>query len=1423
MNIESLLKTRLAELATKRRRLQLWSGLAAGWAGVALLGLLLVFVQRATGWASSLAFPLIASLGLVAAAFVLIRQRRQRPDWNELAAQIEARYPALDGRLLTAVQQHPQPDGQLSFLQDRLVRETLEHRRQSDWADVIPQSRLRVAQAAHWLAVVLLCVALSGLRVTGGHKLLARIVESEVTVTPGDVSLERGSSLVVLARFTGALPANVELLVSPNVAQVSRLRVNQGVSPASPAVSLAAEDIRRIPLIKSLSDPMFGGSVPEVASNLVYHVEFAGQRTRDFNVTVFEHPRLERADADLTFPDYTEQPQKHIPDTRRLSAVEGSRLDFTLHFNKPVASAQLVARDKERNTVPLIIETNRPLALLKQFTLTASKTYELQLVDAEGRTNKVPAQFVFEVLKNRPPELRIAAPRGDLRPSPLEEISFEGTVWDDFGVPAYGLAYALAGGEPRFVELGHNVPAREKRAFQTVLRLEDLDAQPDQLISWFVWADDLDPDGKLRRTTSDLFFVEVRPFEEVFREGQGMDGQGEGENSGQQGGRSGRLVELQKQIVLGTWKLRRENTAAPGPNHKIPPLPSSRDTNSQTAFPGTSNRNPNRNSLPMLGSLHVLAALPSGMRQPPAPAWRDVYSEPPLGEQAQALAGRDVAIRIKHRVMAQLAAQPGGDQPASPRTRTRGNSISSPSPTASLPGDISVLREAQAEALTQARAALEGRRDPRTADLWSGAVKNMEQALARLEAATTNSPEALTEALTAEQAAYQALLRVQEHEYQVSRSRNRNQRGGGSRDQQMQRQVEEMDLTQPENRYETQRLAQSPQTAQRREQLQVMNRLQELARRQQDLNDRLKELQTALQEARTDEERAEIQRRLKRLQEEEQQMLADADEVRQRMEQPENQSRMAEQRRQLEQTRQDVQRAAEAAGQGAVSQALAAGTRAQRQLQDLRDQLRKENSSQFADDLREMRAQARELARQQEDLLQKMNTEAGSERKSLSDSPRRPQMLEQLAQQKQHLTNLVERATEVSQQAEQAEPLLSSQLYDTVRKFTQDTAKDVKELQDQMLNHGPMTRTLLDKFKDTSEQDGAKLLELTSEMLRQDFLPQANETGQRSRSGLEQLKRGVERAAESVLGDDTEALRLAQQELDQLTSQLQLEMSQAEGTNSSSSSFSSSSSGDTNQLSAAARANQPGQSGQRSSQTAQNSSQTQQGSQTGEPGANQEGTQAQSPGEQPSSPRGGQQAGNSAQPNGAQASDQTDATAQDGQNGEPQPGQPNRLGRLARNAGPRDRANDGGSFNNAGGGAGGLWVDNFRENINRLLSDGSLRPVGPLTGEDFVLWSDRLREVEEMIEQPDLRNDVAAARERARVLRQAFKNDRKKPDWAVVRLQVMKPLAEVRDRIADELARRGSREALVPIDRDPVPNRYSDLVRRYYEELGKDK
>lgn len=102
-------------------------------------------------------------------------------------------------------------------------------------------------------------------------------------------------------------------------------------------------------------------------------------------------------------------------------------------------------------------------------------------------------------------------------------------------------------------------------------------------------------------------------------------------------------------------------------------------------------------------------------------------------------------------------------------------------------------------------------------------------------------------------------------------------------------------------------------------------------------------------------------------------------------------------------------------------------------------------------------------------------------------------------------------------------------------------------------------------------------------------------------------------------------------------------------------------------------------------------------------------------------------------------------------------------------------------------------------------------------------WSERLRDVEEMIDTPELRNEVARVRERAREMRNELKRHSKNPQWPIVKSQIATPLAELRNRVAEELARREKSDSLVPIDRDPVPGKYSDLVRRYYEKLGSEE
>lgn len=1242
----NFLYSRLQRVARRFQWLGLSRKLAVCWAIAALVAVALIWFQRLTGWTSPLILPSLAAVAVTIAVAVAIRHYEIRPDYRWIARKVEDRNPELDGLLLTAVQQTIETGQEPGYLQYRVLQEATARSQEQDWGKVVSQRRLLAIHGVHLVALACFVFALLNLRVDPIMGETARWTGVDgMSITPGDTSIEKGDSLVVLARFGQSLPAAVTMVVQE-----------------SGAVA------RSIPLIKNMNDPVFGGSVPDVANDFTYHLEYRGQRTREFKVSVFEHPRMTRSDVELSFPEYTHLPDKRIEDTRRVSAVEGTTLDFSLQLNKPVASARLVARDAQKTVVPLTVSPDAAVATLPGFVPTESQSYDLQLVDAEGRTNKVASSFVINVQPNRPPELRMTSPRGDLRPSALEEITFGGTVWDDFGALKYGIAYAVGGGEPTSIDLGDNVAAMERRPLDYLLRLEELEAKPDDLISWHVWAEDIGPDGQIRRTSGDLYFAEVRPFDEIFRENQmPMGEQDQGGGGGGGGGEARRLTDLQKQIINATWKLQREGQSP-------------------------------------------------------------IYAE-----------------------------------------------------------DAAVLQESQAGALSQAQQLAGEAQSPRQQSLWKSVTQEMEKALERLKAAATE-PGPLAQALPAEQAAYQALLKLQARETNVSRGQRGG--GGGGGGQMTQRQIDQLDLKQSDNRYETQRQARAPQNQERVEQLAVMNRLQELARRQQDLNERLKELQTSLQEARNEAEREEIRKRLKRLEEEQRQMLADADEVRQRMDRSENQSSMAEQRKQLEETREDLQKAADAAGEGSVAQALASGTRAQRQLQQLRDDMRKENSSQFAEDLREMRNEAREISREQEQITEKLEAmqNSPSTRRSLTDTGERKETLDQLETQKERMNRLVNRATQVSEQAENSEPLLSRQLYDSLRKYSQDDANSVKQVRQELLGAGRLTRDLYDRLQRAAESEqGGKALDLTRELLKDGFLPEAGQSGQRARNEIDELRKGVERAAESVLGDDAEQLKLAQSELDQLTEQLSREVAQATGGNPD-----------------GATPGQPGESlagGGRPGGEPGQDGQGNQAGQGGQPGqAGQQSPderQAQSGQQSGSQGAGGQGAG------GTNSKSQPGGTGQltDGRRDNPQEGG----GRSGLSIESILRGGDGGS---QGGGRGGAAWDGSGEG-------------GPITGEDFARWAERLGDVEQLLDSPELRNAVATARERARLLRRDFRQDLKKPDWAVVQLEIINPLVEVRARVAEELARRDPNELLAPIDRDPVPNRFAEAVRRYYEELGK--
>ena len=1194
--IEDALRRQLQPIADRRRRLYLARRLSVCWLICALVGAGLLGAAWLWGWESSSAPAALSIAALVATGWIIHGSRRLQPDYLALARVIEQQHPDLQALLLAAIEQEPHgPDGQMGYLQQRVITEAVTHATGHDWLYSISSGRLWLARLSRVAAMLLLLVVLSQMLpltslLPRDHKGVLASKGFDVTVTPGDTSVERGMPVVILARFEGRVPSTADLRFAE-----------------------AGREPQRIALSRSLDDPVFGGILQDVRSDLLYHIEYAGERTRDYTISVFQYPELVRADAKIVYPAYTRLPEKTVKDTRQVSVVEGSEVTLTFTLNKPVATARLVPRTGI--ALGLTVDSRDPNVLIASVTASQSQRYELQMADAEGRSNKLPPRFVIDVHKNLPPELTPVFPGGDVVVSPLEELSLEASVSDDYGVTGYGLSYALAGTQGQDLVLSTTEPSNEKPQIRRLVTMEDLKAEPDQLLTWYYWAEDIGPDGKPRRTASDIFFAEVRPFEEIFRESQSFQDQQnqdqQNQNGNQQDRPDERLAQLQKQIISATWNIKQQ------------------------------------------------------------------------AEQSGGIEGRKE--------------------------------------------DLDVVRQSQAGALEQAGEALKEAEDPAAMKALEAASAHMETALDHLTKAGESASSAeLTPALADEQSAYQELLKLRQREHQVTQGRNTS-RAANANSARFQQQLQQLQLTQRENRYETQRLAQSREQSGRSEDLQMLNRLRDLARRQNEMSDRLREAQAALREAQNEQQRQEALRELRRLRDEQLDALRDTDELQQQMERPQNRQRMADARQRLDDSRSGIRESAEAMEQGMVSRAISSATRAQRQLEQMRDALQQRTSSQFSDQMRRMREEAQQLDERQEKIAQGLGQQLEARQKTLAGADANRELADQVDQQRESMKELIDQMKEVSEQAENSEPLLSRTLYDTLRKASTES---------------------LDKA-----------LEMTRELLQRDLLPQAQEFERRAGTGIDEIREGVEEAARNVLGVEADSLRLARQQIEELIRQVNEEMARAGGTG--------------------RRGGEPNDSTESTNQGRQANAQ----SGTGE-GRQGQGSADRMPGERDSQSSERAQQGSSPR-EGAQ-------------------GRGSNQGVRADNAGTEDPQGWGGNA-----GVPGQWD----ETGNR----------GPFIGEDFRQWSDGLRDVEEILTEQELRDEAARIRDRARAIRAEFKRHGTEPQWDLVRSQIAEPLTELYQRVEKKLAQLQSDETMAPIDRDPVPDRFADLVRDYFESLGQEE
>jgi hypothetical protein len=714
----------------------------------------------------------------------------------------------------------------------------------------------------------------------------------------------------------------------------------------------------------------------------------------------------------------------------------------------------------------------------------------------------------------------------------------------------------------------------------------------------------------------------------------------------------------------------------------------------------------------------------------------------------------------------------------------------------SVAPDAGVVQESQAMALEQTKEAMEKAEDAQIKAALTEAWKSMKDALDPLGMAAEEKKRAsLNQALTFEQSALEWLHQAQSREHMIMRSKSSKSASG--KQKQMQNQLMELEMKQDEQRYEEEKQATEEQTAEQQENLQVLNRLKELARRQEALAEKMKELQKQLDQAKTEQEKEELQNQLKRLEEEQKQLVNDLDDLKERMEKPENAANMAEAKQQLEQTREQVNEAAEKLKEKQLAEAANSATRAQRELEKMQEDFKEKTAKRFGDEMKQMRQQARELAEKQKQIAeslenQKTGEPSGDTSADLDKMLKGGDASSQIQDQQEKVTKLLEDMKRVSEQAEGNNPLLHRRLYEAVREAK---TGGLEEHLDEARMHS--------RYGQRAE---------------------AQDSERKANTLVDQLQQGVEKAAESVLGSEAEALRMARTELEKLIKEAGQEGQESQPGQDAEKAQASATSpkasvqkpGDkpaemAGKEPSEGKTDQKGQKGQ-SGQEEPKLGQMAQGQKLSESKGEQPG-QGKEPGQQGEKGQEGQKPGDGMQPGepkGSQPGEPPQMAQGEGKNGTGgKPGEAGLSGQGGQQLGGRERSNAGGG---GGGGedGGAFFFDQGAEVANDR----------PFTGEGYNRWTDRLRNVEELLNQPELRNEAAKVLDNARAMRIDHERNDAAPQVDHLQMRILNPLVELRDRVAEELAKRDTKNPMVPVDRDPVPPAFRELVKRYYQELG---
>src|SRR6266568_1171259 len=498
-----------------------------------LIGLLLANSTSISGWAlTGLRLVLVAAFVFTVFKALILPLRRTPTD-TQLARFVEEKNPGLEDRLVSAVEAiHKSKTEQIAFVH-LLIKDALDRTKHLRFRDQVNKRKFSTfAGLTAGLAVALvISFYISSLFFPiGTVKLLAfkppNVDAFELKVTPGDITVARGSDVTIQAVAMGFDPQRAEV----------HLRYANSTQWEIATMEVAPQNV-----------PTFRHLVFNLQESVHYFVDARGNRSREFTIDVADLPRVEKVDYTYHYPPYTGLAVKKEENATDIVALKGTEVEVTITGSQLLSGGRLVFADGKS----VSLQPNGEKTVTGRVTVDRTTTFRIELTNTNRSKYLGLEEYSMEALDDQKPIVEFTKPGRDTKATKVEEVFTELRAEDDFGVRQLELYYSVNGGPEQKIDLFTNKgeSPKEISAGHTFF-LEEYDLQPGDLVTYYGKA--VDTRNPANTVSTDIYFIEVRTFGKEYRQGQQGGGGGGG---GDQDQSMEALLKRQKDIIAATHKL----------------------------------------------------------------------------------------------------------------------------------------------------------------------------------------------------------------------------------------------------------------------------------------------------------------------------------------------------------------------------------------------------------------------------------------------------------------------------------------------------------------------------------------------------------------------------------------------------------------------------------------------------------------------------------------------------------------------------------------------------------------------------------------------------------------------------------------------------------------------------------------------------